>query len=235
MVSLVCCYNNISQYKQLKESLNTQEGVIYELIGVDNRNNKFFSAAHALNYGAEQSKGEWLIFLHQDIEFLDKYSLKNFCYELFKMKEESGILGLYGNAYRPAKTNTQLNIADTLDECFVGMNKTLWEQYKFNTDICDGWHLYVVELCIRVRQKDCNVYFKDFSIKHLSSGTVNKAYMKTFRRLMCTYKNEKWICTTCKTMPNISAVYYLYYMMWIVKKTVLGNYPLMYKIQKREN
>lgn len=54
MISLVCCYNNLQQYKDMQKSLENQT-VEYELIGIDNREGKYKSAASALNVGGGQS------------------------------------------------------------------------------------------------------------------------------------------------------------------------------------
>ena len=54
MISLVCCYNNLQQYKDMQKSLENQT-VEYELIGIDNRKGKYQSAAAALNVGGGQN------------------------------------------------------------------------------------------------------------------------------------------------------------------------------------
>ena len=61
----------------LLKSLQNQDAD-YELILVDNTNNRFKSAAEALNDGAKKSSGDFLMFVHQDVEIYDKYFLKKF-------------------------------------------------------------------------------------------------------------------------------------------------------------
>lgn len=53
MISLVCCYNNLQQYKDMQKSLENQT-VEYELIGIDNREGKYKSAASVLNAGGAE-------------------------------------------------------------------------------------------------------------------------------------------------------------------------------------
>ena len=66
-ISVICVFNNMDQFeKQLNKSLKQQD-VDYELIAIDNSNNKFSSASQALNYGSEKAKGDILVFSHQDI------------------------------------------------------------------------------------------------------------------------------------------------------------------------
>ena len=68
MISIICIYNNrniLDNY--LLKSLE-RHNTDYELILVDNTENKFTKAADALNYGAKNAKGEFLMFVHQDID-----------------------------------------------------------------------------------------------------------------------------------------------------------------------
>ena len=66
-ISVICVYNNEESFNsQLLYTLKKQK-IDYELIAIDNRNHRFSSAAAALNYGARKSKGDVLIFSHQDI------------------------------------------------------------------------------------------------------------------------------------------------------------------------
>lgn len=92
-LALVCCYNNEKQLNELLLDSYNKQNVECEKILIDNSDNKFSSAAKALNYGASISKSNYYIFLHQDIKFLDSNVLKNFYEEL---KECKGILGVAG-------------------------------------------------------------------------------------------------------------------------------------------
>ena len=46
------------------------------------------------------------------------------------------------------------------------------------------------------------------------------------------FRDEKWIATTCKSMPTQLAVFNIYYFMWKIKKVMLGNFPLMYRLKQ---
>lgn len=48
MVSVICCYNKAEEYAAMRKTLETQS-VSWELIGVDNRSQRFSSVAAALN------------------------------------------------------------------------------------------------------------------------------------------------------------------------------------------
>ena len=69
LISIICVFNDKNILEEnLINSLEYQNEE-YELILLDNRTNKFSSAAEALNFGANQAKGDLFIFSHQDIKF----------------------------------------------------------------------------------------------------------------------------------------------------------------------
>ena len=68
MIAVVCVWNN--------------QDCDYELISIDNRNHTFTSCVAALNYGADHSTGEILVFVHQDISFEKNHLSKNLAYLL---------------------------------------------------------------------------------------------------------------------------------------------------------
>lgn len=217
----------------MKQSLMRQT-VKYELIGIDNRENKYSSAAAALNAGSKEANGDFLIFLHQDIIFEKPDSLSKFA-EAYP-KDKNTIIGLFGASHGKSEAlTTNLYSAQTLDECFIGMSKDVYSRLKFNEKLCDGWHLYAVEMCLRAKEKGILIATGSFNIKHLSSGNVDDNYMRTFKKLITEYKNAKWIATTCKSMPTKTALYNAYYFIWKLKKTLFGNANIAYKIKSAFN
>lgn len=229
MVSLVCVYNKLDVYQNMVNSLVGQTAE-YELVGVDNTRQEFKSAACALNHGASQAHGDTMIFLHQDILFHETNALHRIIQMLQSLDESNVILGLYGaggEVVYGAIPTTALTRAETLDECLVVMHRSTWQQYKFNEQVCDGWHLYAVELCLRASRDGCYIYqMNGLPIEHLSTGEINGQYMEIYRRLMKAFPDKKRIKTTCVSLPNNRLVFALYYSLWRIKKKMLGNYPL---------
>ena len=233
MVSVICCYNKAEEYAAMRKTLETQS-VSWELIGVDNRSQRFSSAAAALNWGAEQAQGDILLFLHQDILFLQENSLKELLSGVYQAPGHV-IVGLFGAKHGKEKRFFgDFQVYETLDECCVAMPKKTWEMLRFHETLCDGWHLYVVELCLRAQDAGVLICAKNCEIRHLSSGTVDKNYMRTYRKILSTYRNKRWIATTCKSMPTSLLYYYGYYAVWCVKKLLFGNYPLLYRIRMKK-
>jgi hypothetical protein len=68
MISVICVYNDEQILKAcLLKSLSEQETAV-ETIIVDNTQNRFRSAAEALNWGGKQAVGDYLMFVHQDVD-----------------------------------------------------------------------------------------------------------------------------------------------------------------------
>lgn len=224
-VSVVCCYNDEKQYENMVSSLSIQT-LEHELIGIDNRDNHFRSAASALNYGGNLAIGDILVFLHQDILFDYAESLSLFV-DAISVDKES-IIGLYGASHGKSEPiGKNLFRVETLDECCIAMKKSTWMKYRFNDLVCNSWHLYAVELCLRASEDEVLIVTGQFPITHLSMGAVDECYMKTYKQLLMKYKNHGWISTTCKSMPTNMIYYYAYYWAWKMKKILLGNFPLV--------
>ena len=68
MISIICVYNNERILRNcLLKSLSDQK-TDFELITIDNTENRFRSAAAALNWGGKQTAGDYLMFVHQDVD-----------------------------------------------------------------------------------------------------------------------------------------------------------------------
>lgn len=229
MISVICCYNRISEYQNLLESLQNQN-CEFEIVGVDNTKHSFSSAAAALNHGASMAQGEYFVFLHQDIIFLKHNSLQEFVQPLHQY--DNCIVGIYGAVHGDSVMIGEYQKCDTLDECCVAMCSDTWRKFPYNEELCDGWHLYEVEQCLRAKTNGGLILSGNFNIQHLSTGKVDDAYMNTYKRIMAEYKKEKWIATTCKSLPNNNFVFGVYWLLWKIKKILLGNYNLIYNLKK---
>ena len=167
-VTIVCCYNNEKAYNDLVNSLKTQT-CPYELIGIDNRDNKNFSAcSKALNSVINQVKTKYVIYSHQDIILTTPDALAKFMNYLEKTGPDD-ILGVAGTKFEIPGTISNIrhgkNLTyagsnrvvngfmegDTLDECFFAGHAKHFLEYPFDEIICDNWHLYAAEACLRTK------------------------------------------------------------------------------------
>ncbi|MDO5836487.1 MAG: glycosyltransferase [Methanobacterium sp.] len=169
MFSIVCVYNDGEILrKYLKKSLNFQT-VPYELILVDNTENEFASAAKALNHGASKATGEYLMFIHQDVDLKSETWIEDTLKKL-KLMPDLGIAGVAGKSEdrkgiisnvkqgSPPKLAginqiTESTRVQTLDECLLIIPKIVYQELKFDEDTCTGWHLYGVDYCLSVKKK----------------------------------------------------------------------------------
>ena len=78
-VSVVIVYTNIEKLEEARKYLESQSMFKFmELIFLDNRQNRFSSAASALNYGASIAKGKVIIFMHQDVYLWDENIIEKY-------------------------------------------------------------------------------------------------------------------------------------------------------------
>ena len=95
MISVVCVYNNpeiLNDYllKSLKDQIAEKE-----LIKIDNTEGKFSSAAEALNYAGKKAKGEYIMFVHQDVDLSSNSWLED-AEEILNTIPDLGIAGVAG-------------------------------------------------------------------------------------------------------------------------------------------
>ena len=77
MISIICVYNDeVTLKANLLSSLKKQDAE-YELILIDTTKNNFESLPKALNYSGSKARGEYLMFVHQDVELIGSNWLKS--------------------------------------------------------------------------------------------------------------------------------------------------------------
>ena len=221
MLSVICPYNDRSILeKELQASLKTQRGVEYETILIDAKQYGFCSAAETLNYAGSKAKGDYLVFLHQDIFFENPNVLKqinDFC-----KKNEFGIAGIAGCVLENKKVITISNIChgkehtrvskdkiDTpqevrsVDECLFVIPKKIFEKIKFS-NIGKTWHLYGTDYALQCRKNGYKaLVFPIGDIWHLSDGySLNINYFDSIQKLAKLYQDQKVIVTIFGVWPT---------------------------------
>ncbi|MCQ4333115.1 hypothetical protein KM295_06315 [Natronomonas sp. F2-12] len=228
--SVICVYNDRETLeKSLLSSLKNQCEDWYETILIDNRNQDYHSAAAALNAGAERASGKYYLFLHQDVKLLgDKWFKK-----ARHQAESIGDLGAAGFAgvtvsgidpetkgrntisqgadKRKWRLGTEITAprpVQTVDELGLLVPRDVFSDHQFDSTVCDGWHLYAVEYCLRMKyQTDLGVYALPMNIWHNSSknaasGAIQDiGYYKTLVSVVESYSDLEMIYTTCGFWP----------------------------------
>lgn len=218
-VTVVCCWTNEKQYQDFVNTLNAQT-IPYELIGIDNRGNKAFtSCAAAYNSVINQVRTKYVIYSHQDILLLDTECIAKFLSYLKDSKQDD-ILGSTGVRFDTVgvftdtkhKIGNELQYAgknrlsgsivevDTLDECFFGGHTKHFRDYTFDEVLCDDWHLYAAEACLKTKSKYGHrggAYACGIDLLHLSAGNFSPSLYTGFYRLCRKYAAEFPIIKTC--------------------------------------
>ena len=93
MISIIVCSATGKPHTYFSESLQNTIGTTYELIVIDNATGKY-SISQAYNIGLKQAKYDYIVFCHEDIEFLTQ----NWGYKLIAHlnTDRVGICGIAG-------------------------------------------------------------------------------------------------------------------------------------------
>lgn len=210
-LTVVCCYNDEKQFKQLEYSIQKQN-MACDILGIDNRGQCFTSCSKALNSALNQIQTEYVVFAHQDIELPDGNMLQRFV-DYMKQTQTYDILGVAGISEETVLSMvrhgaalvvageeefTGLVACDTVDECFFGGHTEGFRKYPFDETLCDNWHMYAVERCLNAAVCGNKVYVCDISLLHHSGGQISHAYNRNFRQIAKQYSGKlDWIRTVC--------------------------------------
>lgn len=240
-VSVICVYNNETQFnQQLWASLANQD-MEHELIPIKNTSGEFTSAAAALNHGAATASGDILIFSHQDIYLKTEDALRMLA-ESIAQCATGTIVGTAG-VKEPSKRyyynlTEGINYDPTLqiccenrryavscvDEGLFGMTRATWEAHPFDEELCDNWHLYAVEACLWAREHGHCVYVFPVQIHHFSKGRISRSYMRGLVRLADRYrKSHRYIWTTCYKVPSSWLYVRILYIIWVLNRRIRGR------------
>ena len=114
MLSILCPYNNEEILKNaLEKSIQKQIDVEYELLTINANEHGFVSAAETLNYIGKNAKGDFLIFIHQDVILESNDVLKKI--ELLCKNNKFGIAGVAGCKKINEKSKTITKIYQGMD------------------------------------------------------------------------------------------------------------------------
>lgn len=226
--SIVVPVNNIVIFNEnIKASLKKQKMRNFELVMIDTIKHGFSSASQALNSVRNCLHGDYIIFAHQDINFLEE----NFLETLYKfcMEYEFGIAGVVGKVKLYGKYEIATNIVHTikkinagsysgfsevietenLDECFFIIPNKILKKYAFG-DLGNTWHLYATEYCLQMKKNNYKSYIFPLHLWHnCKSNSLDKDYFYRIRLLCKKYRKYKKITTIYGVWPTLSWLCYL--------------------------
>jgi hypothetical protein len=185
MISIVCVYNDERAIGELLLKSLEKQTVPYELIKINNTSKKFPSAAAALNNGGRDAKGDYIMFVHQDVELLSDTWLADVEQALGALpdlgiagvagtRDETGIIGNFFSGVPPGRSWTTTirspEEVQTLDECLVIIPRKIFEKRQFDEKACDDWHLYAVDYSLGCRETGTRVFVLPMEVHHRSDG-----------------------------------------------------------------
>jgi len=217
MISIIICSRNKVLSTELKENIDRTIGIDYELIHVDNSENKY-SIFSAYNFGISRSKYPYLCLMHEDVLFHSDNWGQNVVEHLKDIS--TGIIGFAGGdlvTRVPASWATLIsssqnviqtdpkdrNVTElllepknylrakrssiTLDGIFLGMRKELTNKIRFDENL-KGFHGYDYDISLQSTIAGyINYVVYDIKLEHFSTGKTDILY---FRNLISIYK--KW-------------------------------------------
>jgi hypothetical protein len=177
-------------------------GFEYEIIQVWNPN--IMSITEAYNQGAEKSRFDNLLFLHEDLIFYTRNWGEKLLHHL--QQKNVGIIGVAGSSYVPSapsswtvsekynfvyilqgnkqsseffhinSTNENMTKVFAVDGVFMAIKKDNYIDLKFDEKL-KGFHGYDLDFSLRVSEKFQNYVIADILIKHLSAGNLDKTWL----------------------------------------------------------
>jgi hypothetical protein len=214
MLSIVSVFNDPAVLgDRLLSSLSSQNAP-HEVVTVNNTEGQFDRATTALNWGGEQAHGDWVVFVHQDVQLLsaDWLGRAEKLLELLPSDGWSGVAGftqksklrgmirdramLLGSPFqRPAEVQT-------LDECLL-IHRRGPAGYKYFDEGIAGWHAYGVDACCTAIRSGAKNYVLPLPVWHDSKSSNLQGLEEAHRYVWDKHGAAlKKISTTCGDLPS---------------------------------
>lgn len=211
MISIIISSKDDDKLERCKRSILKTIGVKFEFIVIQNKEGKK-GLSYVYNLGASRANFEYLVFMHEDIEF----KKRNWGNKLMSLlnNNEVGLVGVAGTNYLPengiwsspgvpflkgriihtrpndpSKEQLELfsdEIGDlpvvALDGVFMATKKKVWNEIKFDDKNFTGFHYYDLDFSLRVAQKYKCIVTSDILLKHYSGGK-NDQIWDHFRKI----------------------------------------------------
>jgi hypothetical protein len=214
MISVVCVYNNRMVLERCLLSSLERQNTRCDVVTVDNRDSAYDSAASALNHGAEQATGDWVLFVHQDVALISQNWLAR-AEDILERDSPKGWVGVVGldtsgklkgfmvdRAHLLGHPFDALSDVQTLDECLL-VHRRLPQGQKYFDESLKGWHAYGVDACCAALRAGRKNYVIPLPIWHDSPSTNLSGLAESHEYVWHKHKSAlKRIHTTCGTLPD---------------------------------
>jgi glycosyltransferase involved in cell wall biosynthesis len=211
MISIVVCARKKDISEELRSNILNTIGCEYELIVIDNSQNQY-SIYSAYNHGIEQSRGDIICFLHDDVLWHTP-QWGDFVQRFFNGKPQAGLLGIAGTRLKTRIPSAWWHaprhlLAMQLIQ-HLPHNETRLENTGFEREaevevvaidgVCmfmrrscglkmktaaTGFHCYDLYLSLACRARGFRIYVtKNLLLEHFSKGTLNNSWIDTTLKL----------------------------------------------------
>ncbi len=133
MISIIICSRKPDISFELKSNIAVTIGIAYELIVIDNSDNKY-SIFSAYNEGVRRAKFPYLCFMHEDILYHSNSWGEHVNKQL--LKKENGLIGVIGGRYLADYPSTWFSTEYTTGKILQG-TKGNDNRYNFMEDVRD--------------------------------------------------------------------------------------------------
>ncbi|PJJ64255.1 glycosyltransferase [Chryseobacterium geocarposphaerae] len=203
MISIIVSSYQENDFSRFSKSVHETIGIPdFEIIKVWNPN--LMSITEAYNLGAEKSKYEILLFIHEDIVFHTENWGEKLIHHL--NNPEVGVIGVAGSSYVPVAPSSwtvskeynvvnilqsdkknpiiehlqsvhqQMTKVYTIDGVFMAITKKNFNTIKFNEEI-NGFHGYDLDFSLRTAKTFQNYIVNDILVQHFSKGNRDKKWL----------------------------------------------------------
>lgn len=207
MISIIICSRNSKINSKLEANIKITIGVEYELIIIDNSNNKY-SIFQAYNEGVQRSKFEYLCFMHEDVFYQTHEWGKNVI-EYFH-DQGTGMIALAGGhcilntpsswwfsriisanllqgnsntgesslyKKRVNENNLKSEVA-AIDGFWFCIPKKLFNNIKFDDQLFNSFHFYDMDISFQISKLNLKIYvIYDILIEHFSKGKITNDWL----------------------------------------------------------
>lgn len=217
MLSIIICSRTQNISKDLSDNIASTIGCEYELISIDNSENKY-SIFEAYNLGIDKSSGDYLCFIHDDILFHTQ-DWGKVVQRILDQDQQIGLIGVAG-----AKSKTKMpslwwscpkedkiisiiqhipnreiqrwhsgfekeSLVEVvaIDGVFMAMRKDY--RIRFHSEMT-GFHNYDLNLSFESKKLGHKIMVtNEILIEHFSLGTIKGEWVESAYQLYVLYKN----------------------------------------------
>jgi len=219
VISIIVCSVKPTLLKDFENNVEKTIGVAHELIVIDNRNSSK-GLCRVYNEGLRQVKYDLVCFCHEDILFntqdwgtelknvFDKNAhigLVGVAGAVYKSAFPNPWISVPFNYYRTNLTQEDVdgslshrqNLDEgdyshvaVLDGCFISGKRSTFQQFPWNENLLSGFHLYDMDICLRVGRQATIAVSNHIGLIHRSGGELDRAWLRESETFHTHYKDQ---------------------------------------------